>query len=154
MACKDQNCTVYADPFQIISSSNPTQQVSLFVPQLLKTTTQSNTTILRPRKGQRPSKQIVTKLIQYTANIRYAYLQKFEEPYKFYNATLQIEKRTLPTNEPAIILQAMKTAFHGIGGCLKSPPPAFSSKRKALGELDLNTEDQKPETKRRKVCGP
>ncbi len=59
---------------------------------------------------------MVTKPAQYTANIPQAYLQKLEEPYKFYNAALQIEKRTLPTNEPAIILAAMKTAFNGIDG--------------------------------------
>jgi hypothetical protein len=93
----------------------------------------------------------VTKLVQYTANIPHAYLQKLEEPYKFYNAALQIEKRTLLASELAIILVAMKTAFHGIDGCWGSPLLAFSPKRKPLGELDLNTEDQKRETKWRKV---
>ncbi|KAL5328618.1 hypothetical protein ACEPPN_002120 [Leptodophora sp. 'Broadleaf-Isolate-01'] len=130
--------------------------VTLFVPEhesILKSTTaqlKSDTTI-EPRKCQRLSKQTVTKLVQYTANIPHAYLQKLEEPYKFYNATLQVEKRTLPTNEPAKILAAMKTAFHGIDECWGSPLLAYNSKRKPLGELDLNTEDQKRETKRKKV---
>jgi hypothetical protein len=78
-------------------------------------------------------------------------LQKFKEPYKFYNATLHIEKRTLPASEPAIILQAMKTAFRNIGGCLESAPPGYGPKRKVLEELDLNADDQKRETKRREV---
>jgi hypothetical protein len=67
-------------------------------------TPRSSTTILESPKDQRPSKRIVTKPVQYTTDIPYAYLQKFEEPYKFYNASLHIEKKTLPTNEPAITL--------------------------------------------------
>lgn len=134
-------------------SPNPIIQVTLFVPEhesVVNTTTPgSSTTILRPR----PSKQTVTKLVQYRAEIPSDYLQKFEEPYKFYNATLHIEKRTLPTNEPAIILQAMKAAFHDLDGCLKGPL-TVNSKRKTFEELDLNVKDPKSETKRRKVCSP
>jgi hypothetical protein len=93
----------------------------------------------------------VTKLAQYTANIPHTYLKKLEEPYKFHNSSLQIEKRTLPTNEPATIIAAMKAALHGIDGCLASSLPSSGPKRKPLRELDPNTEDQKRDTKRRRV---
>lgn len=131
------------------------QQVTLFVPEhesIVKTnTSRSSTTILEFPKVRRSSKQIVTRLAQYTTDVPNAYLQKFEEPYKFFDACLHIEKKTLPTNEPAIIFQAMRTAFHDLGGNSEFSSPASSSKRKALGELDLNKEDHKRETKRRKV---
>ncbi|KAI9728855.1 MAG: hypothetical protein M1834_007112, partial [Cirrosporium novae-zelandiae] len=82
-------------------------KVSLFVPEH-----ESNTTALKTRQGRRASKQIVTKLVQYIADIPYAYLQKFDEPYEFYDASLHIEKRTLPTNEPSRIGRAMTAVFY------------------------------------------
>ncbi|THV43897.1 hypothetical protein BGAL_0823g00010 [Botrytis galanthina] len=75
-----------------------------------------------------------------------------ENPYKRYDDSLCIDRRILPINEPAMIYQAMKTAFCG-GGCLKFSTPASALKRKAVGELSFNTRDQKPEGKPRKVCG-
>ncbi|XMA12779.1 hypothetical protein WAI453_005570 [Rhynchosporium graminicola] len=129
--------------------------VTLFVPEheyIPRPTNESepDTTIKLP-KYMRSSKPMMTKLVQYTANITSDYLRKFEEPYKFYNAGLQIEKRTLPLRELALILTAMKTAFHGINGCGESPLLALSPKRKPLEELDPNTEDEDSDIKRRKV---
>ncbi|KAF7853073.1 hypothetical protein EAF04_010812 [Stromatinia cepivora] len=109
----------------------------------------STTTFTSLQAGRR---EIVSKIVQYTADISTAYLQKFEEPYKFYDASLHIETKRLSINEAAAFFQAMKSASNDLNTYSKPSPEGSTSKRKALEELHLNTGDQKLESKRRKVC--
>ncbi|KAJ8065841.1 hypothetical protein OCU04_004945 [Sclerotinia nivalis] len=109
----------------------------------------STTTFKSLQAGRR---EIVSKIVQYTADISTAYLQKFEEPYKFYDVGLQIETKMLSLNEAAAFFQAMKYASNDLNTYSKPSPEGSTSKRKALEELHLNTGDQKLESKRRKVC--
>ncbi|ESZ91267.1 hypothetical protein SBOR_8360 [Sclerotinia borealis F-4128] len=128
-------------------------QVTLFVPEH---------EFLPHTRGRRE-----TKLVQYTAKISNTYLQKFEDPYKFFDASLHIEKKMLPTSKPNMVLQAIETAIHDLCGPSKPEPsrsgssrsgsseplsPAPILKRKALTELKSDVGGQILDSKRRKVC--
>ncbi|CAD6442359.1 bac21deb-73f2-4658-9c8d-4b5b0e101ead [Sclerotinia trifoliorum] len=96
--------------------------------------------------------EIISKIVQYTADISTTYLQKFEDPYKFHDASLRIERKILPINEVSMFFQSIQSAFNDLDTYPKFLSEGSMSKRKALEELHPNTNDQKLESKRRKVC--
>lgn len=71
--------------------------MSLFVPTSEKQSKSS---------GGKPS----TLLTQYTAIVSQEYLQKFDDPYHYHNATLDVYQTSFPLNQPGAIFHAIRDA--------------------------------------------
>ncbi|APA09269.1 predicted protein [Sclerotinia sclerotiorum 1980 UF-70] len=140
---------------RFIPQGPTSHRVTLFAPVhesiVIASAPPSSTTT--PTSPQARKRKVVSHIVQYTADISTAYLQKFEEPYKFHDASLRIEQKMLSIDEAAIFFQAMQSASNDLNTYPKpSSEGSTSKKRKALEELSPNTDDQKLESKRRKVC--
>lgn len=105
---------------QAQEGSKEDQKICLFVPEHIKC---SNP---QPNSTNPP----VTNLVQYIAVVKHEYLQKFNNPYAFYDSTLDITKTIIPIHSHRHIAQAIREAS-------RLPSPA-NMKRKALADIPMN----------------
>jgi len=129
------------------------QRITLFVPNYsspLQTTKQT------PVKRNRSTRQQSTfGLTEYTTDISDTYLRKLDEPHKFFNAELQIQKRTIPINpeRPIELYTAMKHACSIREEGENNRTEYRSLKRRELADISCNNGNRSDGRKRRKGAG-
>jgi hypothetical protein len=94
-------------------------------------------------------------LTEYTTNISDTYLRKLDEPHKFFNAELQIQKRTIPVNpkRPIELYTAMKHACSIREEGENNRTEYRSLKRRELADLSCNDGNRSDGRKRRVSAG-
>lgn len=81
-------------------------------------------------------------LIQYSAAIPHAYLQKFDDPYKASNCQLIITEKNIPLDTPEIIADTLFDIAKRFAplpasstSSLPAPPPSSPLKRKTMSDV-------------------